>query len=420
MQTESEIALLEPRTLPNPGMGQCVIGQEELDLVTEVMKSGLIFRYYGQTPEDKPAMADTLEREFCEKMGVKYGLAVTSGTAALECALAALGVGPGDEVIVPVWSWISCVSSIVRVGGTPVLADVDESMTIPASEIERLATERTKAVLLVHFQGVACDMDAIMEVCRDRGILILEDCASSVGASHKGRRIGSIADIGIYSFQYMKVMTSGEGGMVVTNDPKLFERSVRMHDVGQVRPAHAAHIEPTEISFFGSNFRMTELTAAVALAQLRKLDNMIEKTRHNYNRLAEAVCNLPGVSERTMSDPEGNLGLEMYLRLPTAEHAVEITAELQRLGIPCAQRTGTYAQYAREYIIKRQAHHPEASPFKDVKEWPAVGYRPEDFPRLNDIVPRCVVLPVGVLYTDEDIDYIAAGFQRAHALAGVR
>ena len=138
--------------------------QEELDLVTEVMNSGLIFRYYGQKPDDKPAMADTLEREFCEMMGVKYGLAVTSGTAALECALAALGVGPGDEVIVPVWSWISCVSAIVRVGGTPVLADVDESMTIPASEIERLATEKTKAVLLVHFQGVACDMDAIMKV----------------------------------------------------------------------------------------------------------------------------------------------------------------------------------------------------------------------------------------------------------------
>jgi len=419
MQTHPDRPPLDPRVLPCPGMGQCLIGEEEAALVNQVMESGLLFRYYGLKPGDKPAMADTLEREFCEMMGSRYALAVTSGTAALECALAALGVGPGDEVIVPVWSWISCVTSIVRVGGTPVLADVDESMTIPASEIERLATDRTKAVLLVHFQGVACDLDAILEVCRGRGIRVLEDCASSVGASHKGRRIGSIADIGIYSFQFMKVMTSGEGGMVVTSDAKLFERAVRMHDVGQIRPAHAAHIDPSEIAFFGSNFRMTELTAAVGLAQLRKLDSMIAKTRHNYRRLAEQVCPLPGVCERAMADPEGSLGVEMYLRLPTAGQADRVTAELKRLGIPCAQRTGTYAQYAREYIVHRKAHHPEASPFRSMADWPAPGYREEDFPRVNDLVPRSVVLPIGVLYTDEDIDFIAAGFQRAHALAGV-
>lgn len=419
MQTQTEIQPLEPRTLPNPGMGQCIIGDEEVKLVTDVMKSGLIFRYYGLKPDDKPGVADTLEREFCEMMGSKYALAVTSGTAALECALAALEVGPGDEVIVPVWSWISCVSAIVRVGGTPILADIDESMTIPASEIERLATERTKAVLLVHFQGVACDLDGIEKVCRDRGIRILEDCASSVGATYKGRRIGSICDIGIYSFQYMKVMTSGEGGMVVTDDPVLFERAVRMHDVGQVRPAHAAHIEPSEIAFFGSNYRMTEITAAVGLAQLRKLDGMIEKARHNYNRLAAGILDLPQVDERVMPDPEGNLGIEMYLRLPKPENAKAITDELVRLGIPCAQRTGTYAQYAREYIIERKAHHPNASPFKDEQTWPAVGYRPEDFPKVNDLIERSVVLPVGVLYTDEDVDFIIAGFRRAYALAGV-
>lgn len=419
MQTQIEIEPLEPRNLPNPGMGQCVIGDEELKLVTDVMKSGLIFRYYGLKPDDKPAVADTLEQEFCEMMGSKYALAVTSGTAALECALAALEVGPGDEVIVPVWSWISCVSAIVRVGGTPVLADIDESMTLPASEIERLATEKTKAVLLVHFQGVACDLEGIVKVCQNRGIRILEDCASSVGASYKGRRIGSICDIGIYSFQYMKVMTSGEGGMVVTDDPVLYERAVRMHDVGQVRPAHAAHIEPSEIAFFGSNYRMTEITAAVGLAQLRKLDGMIEKARHNYNRLAAGILDLPHVDERVMPDPEGNLGIEMYLRLPTAENAKAITEELARLGIPCAQRTGTYAQYAREYIIERKAHHPEASPFKDCETWPAVGYRREDFPKVNDLIERSVVLPVGVLYTDEDVDFIIAGFRRAYALAGV-
>ncbi|MEZ5276992.1 MAG: DegT/DnrJ/EryC1/StrS family aminotransferase [Opitutaceae bacterium] len=419
MQTQSTVGPLEPRILPTPGMGQCMIGEEETALVNEVMRSGLLFRYYGLTPQDKPAMAATLEREFREKVGSRYALAVTSGTAALECALAALGVGPGDEVIVPVWSWISCVSAIVRVGGTPVLADIDESMTIPASEIERLATDRTKVALLVHFQGVACDMDAIMEVCRRRKILVLEDCASCVGASHKGRRVGSIGDIGIYSFQFMKVMTSGEGGMVVTNDARLFERAVRMHDVGQARPVHAGQIEPKEIQFFGSNFRMTELTAAVGLAQLRKLDGMIEKTRHNYDRLVAGILDLPGVEERTMADPAGAIGLEMYLRLPTPEAAKAITAELSRLGIPSAQRTGTYAQYAREYIIKRQAHHPAASPFREVKDWPAVGYRPEDFPVTNDVTARSVVLPVGVLYSDEDIDFIIAAFRQAHRLAGL-
>src|SRR5439155_8151249 len=183
-------------------------------------------------------------------IGSKYALAVTSGTAALEVALGALGVGPGDEVIVPAWSWISCFTAIVRMGALPVMAEIDESFCLAPGEIKRLSNKNTKAVLIVHYQGVAADLDEIIPEARAAGIKVLEDCAEAVGASYKGKSVGTLGDIGTFSFQYHKFMTSGEGGVVVTNDPVLYERSVRMHDIGQVRPYHTQFIPQPQVQAF--------------------------------------------------------------------------------------------------------------------------------------------------------------------------
>src|SRR5206468_11547528 len=155
------------------------VGKEEEQLVLQVLHSRDLFRYYGHDPQSPPQMAATLEKEFAQKFGFKYALAVTSGTAALECALAALGIGPGDEVIVPAWSWISCFTAVVRVGAMPVLAEIDDTFCLAAGEITRLANERTKAVLLVHYQGVAADMDKIPAEAHSHGIKVLEDCAEA-------------------------------------------------------------------------------------------------------------------------------------------------------------------------------------------------------------------------------------------------
>jgi 8-amino-3,8-dideoxy-alpha-D-manno-octulosonate transaminase len=404
---------LRPR--PLLGLGSALIGKEEEELVLQVVRNQEPFRYYGHDPAHPPAMAARLEKEFAEKFGFKYALAVTSGTAALEVALAALGVGPGDEVIVPAWSWISCFTAVVRVGARPVLAEIDETFSLAPGEITRLVTPKTKAVLLVHFQGVAADLDRIVTEARKHKLKVLEDCAEAVGATYHGKSVGTFGDIAIFSFQYHKFMTSGEGGMVACSDPVLYERAVRFHDIGQVRAYHAAIVEPTQPAFSGDQFRMTELAAAMALAQLRKVDFIKQHCRRLAGRIMERISDLKDLVPRRIPDPSGDTGFEIYLSLPGKALAVEFSRRLEALNVNAKKTTFTYCHYAREYCQTGLAHHPDSSPFKDLKPWPAPGYRQEDFPRTESIIHNFLALPIGIRYTDEDADYIAAAVRQVHA-----
>ena len=404
-----------PRAVPAPVLGAALIGAEEEALVLEVLRSRSLFRYYGYDRTTPPPMAAALEREVAATTGVRHALAVTSGSAALEVALGALGVGPGDEVIVPAWSWVSCFTAVVRVGGRPVLAEVDESLTLAPGEIARLRTPRTKAALVVHFQGVAADMDQLLVEARAAGIALLEDCAESPGASYRGRRVGAMGDIGIFSFQQQKTITSGEGGCVVTNDPRLHERAVRMHDLGQLRAFHAGQVAASGPAFCGSQFRMSELTAAVALAQWRKLDGIRAHCRRLSLRLRAQLADLAGLQWRKIPDPDGESGFETYFWVPTPELRDAFRARLQAACIPCDQMTGTYAQYRRAYVETGLAHAPGASPFQPGPAWPTADYRAESFPRTENLIHRFVVIPVGVTHTEGDIDTIAAVLRRAHA-----
>ena len=395
---------LRPR--PPMGLGAVLIGREEEELVLDVLRRKELFRYYGRNREQPPPMAATLEREFREMVGARFALAVTSGTAALEVALGALGIGPGDEVIVPVWSWVSCFSAVVRVGARPVLAEIDETFCLAPGEITRLATPRTKAAIVVHYQGVAADMDSLLREADAAGVALLEDCAESPGVSYRGRPIGTLGPIGIFSFQYQKTITSGEGGMVITGDPVLYERAVRMHDLGLWRPYYAQTASAQVPAFCGGQYRMSELSAAVALAQLRKLPGLRAHCRRLQARIVAKIQGLPGTTLRRIPDPEGDLGFEIYLCLPTEETAVAFRQQLDARNVNCSKMTGTYAHYAREYCQTGHAHAPAASPFAQDREWPAPGYRQEDFPRTDALIRRFVALPLGALYTDEDADYI--------------
>jgi dTDP-4-amino-4,6-dideoxygalactose transaminase len=407
------------RPVPAPCLGWSLIGREEEELVLAVLRSKALFRYYGPDPQSPPPMVAALEREFTAMIGVRFALGVTSGTAALQVALGALGVGPGDEVIVPAWSWVSCFTAVVRVGARPVLAEIDETLCLAPGEISRLRTPRTKAVLVVHFQGVAADLDPIAAEARAAGIAVLEDCAESPGAYYKGRRVGSIGDIGIFSFQQQKTITSGEGGMVVTNDPRLHERAVRMHDLGQYRDFHAAQTPAREAAFCGDQFRMSELTGAVALAQIRKVDRIREHCRRLSLRLRERIGDLPGITLRRVPDAAGESGFETYFWVATPELREAFRAKLREAKIPCDQMTGTYAQYRRPYVETGLAHAPGATPFRQGATWPEAGYRAQDFPRTEDLVHRFVVIPVGMAHIEGDVDYIADVIRRAHTELGL-
>ena len=397
------------------GLGECLVGDEEKALVLAVLEQKQLFRYYGFKAGSVPAMAATLEKEFAAAVGTRFALGVTSGTAALEVALGALGIGPGDDVIIPVWSWISCFTAVVRLGARPVLAEADETLNLDPAEIPRLCTPRTKAVLVVHYQGVPADMDAIMAAARVAKLRVIEDCAESAGATYRGQAVGSIGDVGTFSFQTRKIIAAGEGGMIVTNDGRLYERAVRMSDVGQYRAFHEKQQPASGEAFSGSNFRMNELTAAVALAQFRRLPRMIARLRGLRERLMEQIGGLPGVTFRRIPDPAGDLGFETYVYLPRAELVTKLRESLAAAGVNCSQHTGTYCHYARAYCQSGAAHALGASPFAGLVPWPAPGYRERDFPRTNALIARMMAVPIGVLYTSEDIDFIAAAIGKAAA-----
>lgn len=410
----SPVPAVPVRAVPAPQLGSALIGREEEELVLDVLRRKALFRYYGPDPKSPPPMVATLERELAAMVGTRFALAVTSGSAALEVALGALGVGPGDEVILPAWSWVSCFTAIVRVGARPVLAEVDRSLCLAPGEITRLRTPRTKAVLVVHFQGVAADLDALVTEARQAGLALLEDCAESPGAAYRGRRVGSIGDIAIFSFQQQKTITSGEGGAVVTNDPKLHERAARMHDLGQLRDFHARQVPVEGEAFCGSQFRMSELTGAVALAQLRKVDRIRTHCRRLSLHLRARLAGLPGLQPRLIPDPDGESGFETYYWVGTAGLRDAYREKLRAAQVPCDQMTGTYAQYRRPYVASGLAHAPGATPFAVGPGWPAPGYRAEDFPRTEDLIHRFIVIPVGMAHTEADMDYIADVLRRAH------
>jgi 8-amino-3,8-dideoxy-alpha-D-manno-octulosonate transaminase len=406
-------ASLRPR--PAPGLGAAAIGPEEEALVLDVLRRQELFRYYGNDPQRPPPMAATLEKEAATLIGTDYVLAVSSGTAALEVVLGAAGIGPGDEVIVPAWSWISCFTSVVRCGARPVLAEVDASLCLDPGEIARLTTPRTRAVMVVHYQGAAADMEPILHAAHRRGLFVIEDCAEAPGATYRGRRVGTWGDAAIFSFQHNKPMTAGEGGLIATRDLRLYERAVRLHDLGQYRPHHATITPPREPAFAGGQYRMSELTAAVALGQLRKLDAVRNHCRALKARLVARLARLPGIALRTLADDAGDFGFELYFYARTPDAADAFRTRLDARNVWCQQRTGTYPQYRRGYVQSGLAVHRAGSPFQDLKPWPAPGYRAEDFPRTEDLTARFVALPLGWRYTVEDADHIAASVEAVHA-----
>ena len=257
--------------------GAYYIDEEEKRLVNQVIDARSPFRFYGL---DAQGMVDRLEAEWCSTFGHKHALGVNSGSAALHIALAAFGVGPGDEVLVPGYMWVSCISAIVRTGAIPRLVDIDGSFCMDPADLERKIGPRSKAVLIVNMSGAMGRNDRIAAICRKHKLRLLEDCAQAIGATLKGRPAGSFGDIGIYSFQLNKNMTSGEGGLLVTEDEDLYKRCTALHDLGYARNAEG-RLDPSDerYQYWGTGSRMSELAGAMALAQMRKVRTITGKMR---------------------------------------------------------------------------------------------------------------------------------------------
>lgn len=386
---------------------------QEKEQLLDVLETGRPFRWYG--PGTKPPMkVATFEKEFAARMNTKYALAVTSGTAALEAAMAALEIGPGDEVIIPAWTWHSSASSVVRAGALPVFAEVDESFNIDPNDIEHRITKQTKLIMAVHLQGCPADMDRIMAISRKHGIPVLEDCAQAVGGSYKGKPLGSMGLVSIYSHQLNKTITSGEGGSLVTNDPVLFERAARFHDLGALRGLHTELLgKPKLQPFVGANYRMSEFTGGVMLAQLRKLDKIVASVRANARLVYEGIRDLPGIRFRHLPDPEGDIGTVVFIRFDSKAKKERFAKLMAQENIPVTGPSGSVVLPVLPYIEKKITVHP-AWPTWSSPRGKSIQYGAASCPRTLDILDRFAGPAIDPKFTRRDIDDIVAAIRKVY------
>jgi 8-amino-3,8-dideoxy-alpha-D-manno-octulosonate transaminase len=400
--------------LPLPYLGTSVMGQEELDLLAEVVRTQLPFREYGA---GTPHMVKDFEREARAYFGMPYALATATGSGSFYCALAGLGVGPGDEVIIPSFGWFTNFEAPVILGATPVFADIDRSLNLDPDDVERKITPRTRAIIVVHFQGATNDMDRLLAIAARHGVAVVEDCAQACGATYHGRKVGSLADVSGFSFQQNKIMSTGDGGLLLARDARVFERAVRFHDLGFVRPSLDAQIteatggKATEQPFSGLQFRMNEFTGAVALAQLRKLETAIlGVTRRHFRRLMSVVtAECPGMVFRATGDPEGDAGIAFYMDMQTSERAVWFKKALEAEGIRVGPSSGCSNMLHTALVQGRRQVHPALPPFGPGWAGEHVTYGPELCPNTDRIVDAMVCVAITPRLSDADIDDIATG-----------
>ncbi|MBI1882426.1 MAG: DegT/DnrJ/EryC1/StrS family aminotransferase, partial [Chloroflexi bacterium] len=331
-----------------PGPGFDLIGEEEIAEVVEVLRGGWIYRY---GPEDNPnfkAKVWTFEQAMAEHAGVKYAVAVNSGSTALWVALVGLGIGPGDEVIVPGFTFIASISSIIFARAVPVLAEIDRTFNLDPADVERKITPRTKAIMAVHLMGNPARMDELKAIAERHGLILLEDCAQALGASYQGRAVGSMGHAGAFSFNYAKIITAGEGGLIITDDENLYKRCFALHDQGHapLRRGREIGLRP----FVSLDFRMTELQGAVLLAQFRKLGYIRERLHAHKKLFKSLIGDLPGLEFRELPDPEGECATLLTVIFPSAETAGHIAADL---GGKLLAESGWHVYYNMEPLLEK-------------------------------------------------------------------
>lgn len=335
------------------------------------------------------------ESRFAARVGRKHGVAVCNGSAALDVAAAALRLGPGDEVIMPTFTIISCASAVTRLGATPVLVDCEPSTwNMDVSAIEACVTERTKAIMVVHLYGLPVDMDPLMEIAKRHGLQMIEDAAEMIGQTYRGKPCGSFGEISTFSFYPNKHVTTGEGGMVVTDDDALAERSRSLRNLCFVPPRRFVHEE------LGWNFRMTNLQAAVGLAQLERLDEFVARKRHSFARYTELLGDVSGIQLPVASTE--------FARNINWVYGVVLDDDIP------FDADGAMERLAKEGIGTR----PFFWPIHEQPVYQRMGlFAGERHPHAERIARRGFYLPSGLALTEEQQTRVAASVRRV--LAGI-
>jgi len=381
--------------------GSELIGREEKEAIGEVIDRGAVLLRYGFDEQRKGIFkVKEFEEKFAGYLGVKYALGVASGTAALRVALAALGIGPGDEVITQAFTFVATVEAIMEAGATPVIAEVDESLNLDPEDLEAKISPRTKAIIPVHMLGVPARMEEILKIARKHDLKVLEDSAQACGSSYKGKKTGTLGDIGIYSFDYVKTITTGEGG-VVTNDEDLFLKASYFHDHGHEHRTDVPRGEDSQ-KMPGFNYRMGEIQGALGVVQLSRLDHVIGEQRKNKARIKEALSGIKELRFRALPDAAGDGGDTLIFFLPNKGMAGDFEKELTKEGLgtkilPSALGWHYFANW--EHIIQELQGKRE--------------YKRGMWPHSDSLLRRAIAISISVKMPGEQIEKTISALQKA-------
>ncbi len=391
-----------------------LMGKEEIQELMELMETGVLMRYGFDAERRGVYKVREFEKAFAAYCNTPYSLAVSSGSAALKVALKAMDVGPGDEVIVPAFTFLATYEAVLEVGAIPIMADIDETLGLDPLDIPKKMTYRTKAVIPVHMCGAPANIDRIVKVASEKRLLVLEDNAQAAGGSFMGKKLGGFGDMGIFSFDYVKTMTTGEGGMVISNREDLYLRAEWYHDHGHDHnPNVSRALEGRTI--LGFNYRMSELQGAVGLAQLRKLDSFIELQRKNRDLISQALREVPNLNFRAMADPAGDTATFLGFNFPDEKMAQIFQRALGREGVDTVCFKNNLWHYVPnwEHFLARSTASSKKYPFTDPAYGAEVQYRREDIPQAEAILGRTLFMAIPLKLSDERLGVIRGAIEKA-------
>jgi dTDP-4-amino-4,6-dideoxygalactose transaminase len=395
-----------------PGPGSYWIGEEETKEVMDVMESGHLSRYGDLDDVNFRRKVYTFEHELARYCNVKYALATSSGTGSILMSLLALGIQPGDEIIVPTFGFVATYGATIFIGAVPILTDINDSLNMDPTTIEEKITPRTKAIIPVHALGNPCDMDAVMAIANKHNLFVVEDACQGAGGVYKGKKLGAIGQVGAFSLNIFKTITAGDGGALVTNEHELYEQSFGLQDQGH-KPLPAG-LQIGENSILGLNFRVNELTGAVALAQLRKIDKITSTLREKKKKLKNLISDVKGISFRKINDIAGECGTLCTVIFDDAEHAIRVAQLLDTITV---DQSGWHVYGNMDHVNRH---------LKKIGQPYGLGA----YPTTDDILARCINISIGVVdaglgsafgininSADDEIERVAEKFRNACAQA---
>ena len=378
-----------------------LFGDLERKELNDVLETGILMRYGFDAARKGNWKAKELEQEISKTFGCKYSQLVSSGTAALTTALSALRIGYGDEVIMPTFTFVASFEAVLSVGAIPVLVDVDETLTLNPDTVRKAITPKTKCVMPVHMCGAMADLDELLEICRKHHLLLLEDACQSIGAKYKDKYVGTIGNAGTFSFDFVKTITCGEGGAVMTNDENIYVKCDGYSDHGHDHKGvdRGADLHP----FLGYNFRISELHAAVGLAQIKRLHEFLTIQKKNHSILKNILSAIPEISFRIIPDEEGDSCTFLSWFLPTEEITRAVVNELKEQNI----LAGNFYWYDNNWhYIRKWDHLKNAqalNTLNPLQHEALMKLQTQNFSAGDAIMSRCISTSISLVWSEEQV-----------------